>query len=269
MNQCCVASYEDDTQKCIMNSQCYPSTERSKGMSVIQRLELPKCPLLESNTLQLLDCNDLPEIALSGVYTVYPDNSASMKVYCDKTNDSVGWTVVQRRFDGSVYFYRDWESYKNGFGDIGGEFWLGNEKLHILTSRRPYMVRFDFVDLSNEKAYATYSEFSVQNESSNYRLHISGYEGTAGDSMTDYRWNSLNGRMFTTKDRDNDIREGDNSATKFTRGGFWHGNGLNGNINGLYQRYGNRNHRMTWRTWRWTTLIRSTRMMIKPTCSSN
>ncbi|CAC5415418.1 unnamed protein product [Mytilus coruscus] len=121
---------------------------------------------------------------------------------------------------------------------------MGNEKLHILTSRRPYMARFDFVDLSNEKAYATYCEFSVQNESSNYRLHISGYEGTAGDSMMDYRWNSLNGRMFTTKDRDNDIRDGDNSATKFTRSSFWHGNGLNGNINGLYQSGGNK---LAWR----------------------
>ena len=31
-------------------------------------------------------------------------------------------------------FYRDWSSYKLGFWDRTGEFWLGNEILHNLTS---------------------------------------------------------------------------------------------------------------------------------------
>ena len=37
------------------------------------------------------------------------------------------------RFDGSVDFHRSWEDYKNGFGDPNGEYWLGNEALHLLT----------------------------------------------------------------------------------------------------------------------------------------
>ncbi|XP_035689136.1 angiopoietin-related protein 1-like [Branchiostoma floridae] len=60
-------------------------------------------------------------------------------------------------------------------------------------------MRIDLVDWNNESRYAEYSTFRVSGESDGYRLHISGYSGTAGDSMT---YN--NGHRFSTVDRDND-----------------------------------------------------------------
>jgi len=33
--------------------------------------------------------------------------------------------VFQRRINGEVDFYLNWESYVRGFGDANNEFWLG------------------------------------------------------------------------------------------------------------------------------------------------
>ena len=44
----------------------------------------------------------------SGVYSIDPDNTGAFDVYCDQTTDGEGWTVFQKRLDGSVDFYRGW-----------------------------------------------------------------------------------------------------------------------------------------------------------------
>ena len=120
----------------------------------------------------------------SGVYTINPDGGKPMQVLCDMTTDGGGWTVFQRRLDGSVDFYLGWASYKNGFGNLTGEFWLGNDNLHRLTAANDDMLRVDLEDFDNNTRYAEYTTFKVADESDKYRLSIGGYSGTAGDSMT-------------------------------------------------------------------------------------
>ena len=106
---------------------------------------------------------------------------------CDMTTEGGGWTVFQRRLDGSVDFYLDWESYKNGFGDLNGEFWLGNDNLHRLTAADDVILRVDLEDFDGDTRYAEYTTFKVADEADNYRLLIGGYSGTAGNSMGNHK----------------------------------------------------------------------------------
>lgn len=54
---------------------------------------------------------------------------------CDVKNGG-GWTVIQRRVNANVDFYRGWCDYKNGFGSLGGNFWLGLDRIHRLAKAR-------------------------------------------------------------------------------------------------------------------------------------
>ena len=121
------------------------------------------------------------------MYTINPDGGKPIQVFCDMTTDGGGWTVFQKRLDGSVDFYLNWESYKNGFGDLSGEFWLGNDNLHRLTAADHVMLRVDLEDFEGNITYAEYTDFGVADEADKYRLLIGGYKGTAGDSMTRHK----------------------------------------------------------------------------------
>ena len=92
------------------------------------------------------DCQDLRDegVERDGVYKLFNEKlNATFEVYCEFEND-IGWLVWQRRNDGSVSFNQNWSSYKNGFGNVdnNGEFWLGLELLHLLTSQNNYSYVF-------------------------------------------------------------------------------------------------------------------------------
>ena len=53
------------------------------------------------------------------------DNTTKLAAYCDMKTAGGGWTVIQRRVDGSEDFFRSWRSYKQGFGSLLHDYWLG------------------------------------------------------------------------------------------------------------------------------------------------
>ena len=72
----------------------------------------------------------------SGVYMLQPDpadNTTKLAAYCDMKTAGGGWTVIQRRVDGSEDFFRSWRSYKQGFGSLLHDYWLGLDSIHRLT----------------------------------------------------------------------------------------------------------------------------------------
>jgi ficolin len=113
----------------------------------------------------------------NGVYTINPDGLGSFQVKCDMQTDGGGWTVFQRRQDANVDFYCGWQDYKNGFGDLNGNFWLGLDEIHRLTKSGQNVLRVDLTDWTNYTAYAKYGSFSVEPESDNYKLKLSSFSG--------------------------------------------------------------------------------------------
>ncbi|KAL9974218.1 hypothetical protein ACROYT_G011233 [Oculina patagonica] len=135
-----------------------------------------------------------------GVYTIKPDKLPAFDVFCDQTTAGGGWTVFQKRLDGSVDFFLYWNDYKHGFGNLSGEFWLGNEKIHRLTSNDNNRLHVDLEDFEGNTAYAEYDMFGVMSENDKYKLILDSYSGNAGDLQASTTVNHLQPktRIMTT-----------------------------------------------------------------------
>ncbi|XP_035829471.1 ficolin-1-like [Aplysia californica] len=152
--------------------------------------------------------------------------SSGLKVTCDTLTDGGGWIVIQRRASADVDFYRGWSDYKEGFGDLAGNFWLGLENIHRLTSLARYELRFDFTYKGNSY-FASYKNFRLSGETEKYKIHLSEFSGNASNDMARH-----NGSAFSTKDSDNDSSE-INCATTY-HGAWWYEKCHSVNLNGKW-----------------------------------
>ncbi|XP_071849066.1 fibrinogen-like protein A [Apostichopus japonicus] len=174
----------------------------------------------------------------NGLYTIKPNNwpGPAFEVFCNMT-DGGGWTVFQRRVNGSVDFYRNWTSYKEGFGQPDHEFWLGNDKLFYLTNQGNYQLRIDMVNRDGAPYYAKFDFFRISDESDNYRLSgLGNFNGTAeieGGAPSGYALSEHLNAPFSTYDRDNDKSDATHCAVSL-HGAWWYNNCAFSNLNGAY-----------------------------------
>lgn len=158
-------------------------------------------------------------------------------VRCE-THEGRAWTVIQTRLDGSVDFYRNWKDYKNGFGNLSGEFWLGNEKIYQITDQAKYKLRIDMWDWEQTTEYpdgnhyyTESSSFRLDNETHFYSLSVPddyyAYSGYGGSGLR------VHSGPFITHDVQPDIIRG-NCAEKFHCGWWFSTCVRNANLNGKY-----------------------------------
>ena len=185
--------------------------------------------------------------------------SKDFNSYCDTKMDENGWIKFQQRYDGSINFYRGWEDYENGFGSPNGEYWAGLRRIHELTQSGHWILRVELEAFDRSMAFAEYDAFEIGDATSNYKLTIGSYNGTAGDSLE-----SHNNTMFTTYDRNNDKWTG--NCAEYQEGAWWHRDDCGySNLNGIYDRsdrmYGNEG--MWWYHWKGLQSLRKSVMKIK------
>uniref|UniRef100_A0A182MHA9 Fibrinogen C-terminal domain-containing protein n=1 Tax=Anopheles culicifacies TaxID=139723 RepID=A0A182MHA9_9DIPT len=184
--------------------------------------------------------------------------------YCEFATDGTAWTVFQRRnlYDLQENFNRSWNEYKYGFGDLGYEFWLGNDFLHRLSYDDNVELRVELEDFEGNQAYAAYGTFRIESEKFNYNIMVSDYHGNASDGLAYH-----NDQDFSTYDRTND-KSGDGYPCALTFGsGWWFKRCAASNLNGKYYLENPRSHKSTgilWESWLGDYSLKATKMMIRP-----
>ena len=142
--------------------------------------------------------------------------------------------TIQRRISNSVDFDRDWDDYVNGFGDVDGNYWMGLEEIHQLTTTHDVCLDIDIETFEGDPFTLKLQTFPVGNATCNYTLNFSGESQSSDRIKSTIFLEIYNNMMFSTQDRDNDIWP-ENCASDIYRGGWWYGNCGRITPNGNYE----------------------------------
>ena len=204
-------------------------SEKAYENNTMMNKSYPAITVIETGTKAYNTCLELLNNGYkqSGAYNITPIPGYTVTVYCDQETDGGGWIVFMRNRYGNITFDRTWNEYKQGFGHLYYDFWLGNEFLYKITTlyKRLLGKAMDLyaklTTLSNKTFYAKYNTFFVDSEETKYFLRVSEYSGTAGDSLKRSHLEKC-----TTKDRDNDFLPNGNCANISygvpASGGWWY-----------------------------------------------
>ncbi|XP_041847113.1 fibrinogen-like protein 1 [Melanotaenia boesemani] len=262
-------------QEKLLKSQLQKQELLLRRLQLNQHADMNKPRTNEIQDTQHADCSQIFSSGSksSGLYRIQPHGSPSpVKVYCD-TTEGGGWTVIQRRINGAETFNRSWAEYKDGFGDMNAEFWLGNNNLHRITAQGNYSLRIHLEDFDGNHRYAEYKNVNVADEKDHYRLTFGAYVGTAGDAMSGgnqvgvSEWATHHAMKFSTYDQDNDNYKG--NCAQEDKGGWWFNKCHSAHLNGRYYPNGHysasTDDGVVWYSWRgWWYSLKTTVMKLRP-----
>ncbi|KAH8323136.1 hypothetical protein KR074_005947, partial [Drosophila pseudoananassae] len=138
------------------------------------------------------------------------------KVVCYSDRDEgPGWMKVVHKLADSNEFNRSYEEYKSGFGNLSGEFFIGLERLYLMTNQVPHESHVTIeCEGGVESLYVIKCKnFVLGNEEEDYKLKI--LESCSGET-----WEWVPDTKFSTYDRDEDQNPDDNVASDFGCG-WW------------------------------------------------
>uniref|UniRef100_A0AC35UC06 MIF4G domain-containing protein n=1 Tax=Rhabditophanes sp. KR3021 TaxID=114890 RepID=A0AC35UC06_9BILA len=139
------------------------------------------------------DCSDLRMLypkTPPGTYKMVARNWKNVSqlednfdVLCDFEYLGGGWTYIMSRnislnqsdIGDYLKFNRSWNQFAIGFGKIekGGEFWLGNDNINLLTTRCPMELTIVMeTSSSKEKIIVRYDSFAILDEFTGYQLKL-------------------------------------------------------------------------------------------------
>ena len=243
--------------------------ERTDGCSLVARKRRRVIGMVDN----AIDCKDVLTRGWKqdGVYLIQrPGEDTYRPIRCRMSILGGGWSVIQRRVDGSLSFEGEWERYKHGFGEVSREFWYGNENIHNLTKNGDSEVIFELQDTNGVFYYPFYQSFAVGSEETNYKLTVGPYEHKYGPAMpsdgSDFL--ELNQQEFSTKDRDNDKRNDEHcSVLHYSGTGWWYFSCAKVQLNGANFGKDNINDSLKWRqitgTGSDTKTLKSSEMMVR------
>merc|ERR1712062_621243 len=121
------------------------------------------------------------------------------------------------RVNDDMDYAKTWEEYKEEFCDKAGNYWIGLNTLHNITTSGSYGLSINMTTTSDEDMWVHYNSIVVDSEADFFKLHVSGFTGGVG--VEDWLGNH-NNMKFSTMDADNDRKSG-RCSSEDGNSGWW------------------------------------------------
>ncbi|XP_062121212.1 fibrinogen-like protein 1 isoform X5 [Drosophila sulfurigaster albostrigata] len=251
-----IIKHEKDIQLCRSeNNKLNRTSENIREEQKKIQLKLKECEtkLDQSHLDKLTPTTCIPFGNNPGVHQLNVSGIGLFKVLCDSQLAGPGWIVIQQRVGGNENFNRDWATYRRGFGSFEGDFFLGLEKIHRITSLQRFELYIHLVDLHGSTYNARYDDFKISDEDNGYALSLGKFDGAfIANGMRYYK-----NMKFTTFDHDNDKNDDGNCAAWF-KSGWWYNACSPCHLNAPYASY------LRWLDTDKIFLLKEVKMLIRP-----